>query len=67
MAKQSIVSDIKELSFLNPVILTYVMDHMEPFVTTHHSIIDEEIRYSLINCNHNNHSTKISVTMGVIQ
>ena len=45
MAKESLISQIKDLSNLNPVILTYVTDEVEPFVTTHHSTIDDEIRY----------------------
>ena len=42
---QSVISDIKALSNLNAVILAYVTDEVEPFVTTHMASIEEEIRY----------------------
>ena len=42
MAKEALISNIKELTNLNPVILTYVMDEVELFVTTHHSTIDDD-------------------------
>ena len=45
MAIQSIVSDIKALTSLNDAILAYVTDEVEPFVTTHMTTIENEIRY----------------------
>ena len=44
MAMESVISDIKALSNVNPVILNYVMEEVTLFVTTHHSTIDDEIR-----------------------
>ena len=49
MEIEYLISHIKALSDLNPAILTYVMEEVEPFVTTHHGTIDDEIRYSLDN------------------
>ena len=44
MAMESLISNIKALSNLNPVILNYVTEKVTLFVTTHHSTIDDEIR-----------------------
>ena len=44
MAMESVISDIKALSNVNPVILNYVTEEVTLFVTTHHSTIDDEIR-----------------------
>ena len=54
MAMELLISHIQALSNINPVILTYVMEEVTLFVKTHHSIIDDEIRYSLQNCEHDN-------------
>ena len=66
MAKEALISNIKELTNLNPVILNYVLDEVELFVTTHHSTIDDEIRYSFYKCNHDIYSTNFSAIMGVL-
>ena len=47
VAIQSILSDIKELTNLNTAILTYVADTLDPFVTSHITKIENEIRYFL--------------------
>ena len=44
---QSILNDIKALTSLNAAILAYVTDEVEPFVTTHMTTIESEIRYFL--------------------
>ena len=44
VAIQSIVSAIKALTNLNTAILSYVTDELEPFVTSHMTKIDNEIR-----------------------
>ena len=47
-AIQSILSYIKALPNLNPIILNYVNDELDPFVTTQITQIENEIRYFFI-------------------
>ena len=46
-AIQSLVSKIKALFDLHGLIRIYVVDELEPFVTTHMTTIENEIRYFL--------------------